>query len=513
MCTNEVLKRGTALGLSAPFMGALLAACGSSNKAASGGAVRDALGIAIGAEPGNLDPLVADDGQRDAFNWNVYESLTTRPAENGGEIAPLLAESWTASGKEWTFKLRSGVKFHDGSPLTADDVVASFQRMLDPASKSELSSSRLGGVTGVRKIDDGTVVIETERPDPIMPARATLIAIAPAELAKVGDTRMSTQMVGTGPYKFTGWKRGTAITLERFDGCWGKKPAVKSVNIRFMEEASVRLSALLAGEIAIARNMPPDLASRAPKVASAAISEVAFVRMNAKASPVLSNRSAREAVNYAIDRESIMKNVYGGFAQPANGQLTAPFVPGGAQGLQDYPFDPEKAKSLLAQAGTGVNVSFSGPTGRWLKDREVSEAIVSMLGNAGFKVKAQFPVFSTWLDQLYAAKTNPKTSPDLMFIGHGNELIDPEQTFGVYLSCTGEASGYCNPEIQKLGITARTTLDVDKRNGMYQQMWEKLNADAAYASIANMKQIHFTAKNVKWTPRQDGFVFFNEVTL
>jgi peptide/nickel transport system substrate-binding protein len=514
---RELLRRGTALGLGAPLMGALLAACGGSDSGGGGGGGggggAKSLGIAIGAEPGNLDPLIADDGQRDAFNWNVYEGLTTRLAENAGEVAPLLAESWEASGKQWTFKLRKDVKFHDGSPMTADDVVASYTKMLDPKSKSELASSRLAGVKAVRKVDDSTVVIETEKPDPIVPARATVIAIAPKSLAVVGDKRMSTEMLGTGPYKFNGWKRGSAIALERFADYWGEKPQITTVSIRFMEEDSVRLSALLAKEIQIARNMPPDLSSRAPKVASAPVSEVSFVRMNAKASPVLKDHNVREAVNLAIDRQSLIKNVYGGFAEPANGILTAPFVPGSDAGLQDYPYDPEKAKSLLDAAGVNGPVSFSGPTGRWLKDRETSEAIVSMLQKAGFQVKPQFPVFSKWLEQLFAAQANPKASPDLMYIGHGNELIDPEQTFGLYISCKGEASGYCNPKVQALGTRAATVLDTKERDGIYHEMWKTLYDDDAYASIATMKQIHFTAENVKWTPRQDAFVLFKEISI
>lgn len=473
---------------------------------------RRKLVISIGAEPRSLDPLLVEDGQRDSFNYSVYEGLTGRNSADM-TIIPKLAERWEVDRTTWTFYLRDGVTFHDGRPVTAEDVVASYRRMLNPDLKGERAGSVLGGVTSVEVVDDKTVKITTEEPDPTVPARATLVMVAPKDWADPSSRRMDTEMMGTGPYRFVSWERGQRIRLASYDRHWsGQQPVIDEVEITFAPEDAVRLASLLAGEIQIARNMPPDLVDKAPKVVSGPISEVSMLRLNAAQGRAFADVRVRKAANMAVNRQLIIDQLYRGFASPAKGQITGQFVFGANPDLNDYPYDPDQAKRLLEEAGaTGAEITMSVTTGRWLKDREIGEAIAEMLNEVGFKVQLEFPEFSQWLQQLFVAGEDDTKAPDVMFIGHGNEMFDPEFSLGLYVTCEGEASAICFPDVDKLVVEARHELNEKRRQELYRQIWKMLYEEAAYVAIANVNQLHFTAENVIWTPRPDGFIMFNEI--
>lgn len=482
----------------------------------SGGLEESQIVLGIGAEPRSLDPALIEDGQRDAFNFSVYEGLTGRDSDDM-EIVPLLATSWDADseGTAWTFELREDVTFHNGEPLTADDVVASYERVLNPDLDGERAGSLLGGVTEVNKVDDGTVEIVTESPDPTVPARATLVAVAPADAWAAADSdRMTSEMMGTGPYEFVSWERGQEIRLRKYDDYWGGDDAtITDVVIPFAAEESVRLAGVQTGEVHIARNMPPDLASEAPKVVSGPLAEVSFLRLNQSGDGPFSDQRVREAANLAIDRETLIENVYLGYAEPAQGQILTQFVVGSNPDLRDHPYDPERARELLEEADPEArNISLSVTTGRWLKDREVGQAVAAMLEDVGFVVDAEFPEFSTWLEQLFVAGNDDSAAPDSMFVGHGNELFEPVFSLGLYIECDGEAATYCNPDVDKLAQQASETVD-DARTDIYQEIWSTLHDDFAYVTVAQIEQVHFVQESVQWEPRPDGYILVQEIRL
>lgn len=482
----------------------------------SGGNEQSQIVLGIGAEPRSLDPALIEDGQRDAFNFSVYEGLTGRDSDDM-EIVPLLARNWDvdSEGTTWTFELREDVSFHNGEPLTADDVVASYERVLNPDLDGERAGSLLGGVTEVNKVDDETVEIVTESPDPTVPARATLVVVAPAEWAGADSDRMGSEMMGTGPYQFVNWDRGQEITLRKYDDYWGGDDAtITDVVIPFAVEDSVRLAGVQTGEVHIARNMPPDLASEAPKVVSGPLAEVSFLRLNQNGDGPFSDQRVREAANLAIDRETLIEKVYLGFAEPAQGQILTQFVVGSNPELSDHPYDPERARTLLEEAGPEAkNVSLSVTTGRWIKDREIGQAVAAMLGDVGFVVDAEFPEFSTWLEQLFVAGNDDSAAPDAMFVGHGNELFEPVFSLGLYIVCDGEASTYCNPDVDRLAQQASETVDDDARTEVYQDIWSTLHDDFAYVTVAQIEQVHFVQESVQWEPRPDGYILVQDIHL
>lgn len=466
----------------------------------------EVLQVGIGAEPRNMDLLTAEDGQRDLFQFSVYESLTFRSSDDL-KIEPLLAESWEADGTTWTFHLREGVKFHNGDTLTSADVVASIQRMLNP--DSELAGSRAAGIIEVNKIDDTTVEIVTETPDPTVPAKVALIGIAPAELADLSSDRLSSEMVGTGPYQFVTWNRGEEIILEAFADYLGDQPEIDRVVLKFLPEASTRLAAIRAGEIDLALNMPTEFEAQAPQVITAPSPDVYTLFMNTLSGPLAEDVRLREAINYAIDRQAIIDQLLGGHGETVKGQYVGQYVFGTTPVLDEFPFEPDQARQLLEDAGAvGTKITLSATTGRWPKDREIAEAVAAMLDDVGFDVNLHLPVFSEWLDGLFAE--NPEI--DLWLAGHGNELFDMERSV-IWVTCGGALSHYCNEDVDLLIEQARQELDQDRRTELYEQMWQAVREDAPYASLTTIEQVHFASEDLDWSPRPDNFILFDEVSM
>ena len=488
-------------------------ACGSDSNDDGGGGAPVSKGdvsfsMAIGEEPGNLDPLRYDDGQADSFNSSVYERLVARSAD-GQSIEPALATEWEQSDRGYTFKLREGVTFHDGSTMDADDVVASVERLL--AEGGEEVGTTLLDDTKIEAIDPMTVEIYRPEPDATIPARVSLVSIVPAELAPVDNEQLSAEMVGTGPYSFVEWSRGSEITLTRFEDYWGEKPQIKDVTVKFVPEESVRLSALKAGEIQLARNMAPDLQSQAPKVVSGPQSEVSFLKMNSLNGGPFEDPEVRRAASLAIDRDSLLENIYQGFAKPANGQLVGPYVFGYNPDLGADTYDPEEAKRIVAETGAGSKqVQMTLSSGRWLRDREAGQAIAQMLRDVGFDVKATTVEFSVWVEQTFAPA---EKAPDLLIPGTSNQLFDSSLSIPLFLSCDGAASTYCNEDVDAKAIAAVGELDEATREQMYHDLWQELHDDSAYAAIAEVYQIHFLADEVDWEPRADGFIKVQDITL
>jgi len=469
-----------------------------------------AFAMSIGGEPGSLDPLRADDGQADSFGSSVYERLLQRTSDGSG-VEPQLAESWELVDDAWVFHLRQDVKFHDGSDMTSADVVASYGRLL--AEGGEEVDSTVLSDTVVEAVDDYTVKISRPVPDPTIPARASLVSVVPEEWAPVEDERLASEMMGTGPYKFVSWSRGNEIVLEKFADYWGDEPSIDTVNIKLVSDPGVRLASLQAGEIQLARNMPPDLADQAPKVESGPQSEVAFLRMNTINGGPFTDLAVRQAASLAIDRDTLIENIYQGFGAEAHGQFVGSYVFGFNPDIPSDEFDPERARQLLEESGyDGEPVTLSIASGRWVKDREAGEAIAAMLEDVGFNVKASVVEFSIWIDQAFADATDPD-SVDLFIPQSSNQLFDSSLNIPLFYACDGPATSYCDPEVDRRLEEGLVELDEGVRETLYHEVWTRLHDDVAYAAIAETYQVHFLADSVAWTPRADGFIRVQDISL
>lgn len=503
-------------GVAAAVLALALAGCGGSDDPASTASsgsskAQSTLAVSIGSEPGSLDPLFKSDGPRDTFGQSVYEGLTTREGNSKeSTIVPKLATKWELKGKSWIFTLRDGVTFHDGTPLTADDVAASWNRMIEPGSENR--DSKVFADTVIKAVDDKTVSISRPVADPTTPARAALVMTVPKEWAAKGDERLSSKMMGTGPYKFDGWTRGQKIKLSEYPEYWGDKPSIPNVEVGFAEEVAVRQAALQAGEIQMALNMSPELASDEYQVKATPVSEVSIMRLNSEHGP-LKDLRVRQAADLAIDRPTLMKQIWGGYAATAGGQEVAPYVFGHNQSMKETAYDPDKARQLLKAAGQEkVKIEVWGTRGHWTNDAQLGEAVVGMLNEVGFAAELKQPPFDSWVKKVFIAEKNDAGSPDVMLYNHSNELFDSSLTIGQNLTCKGTSSTTCIPEVDKLADEALATAnDQDKRQQLYDQAWQILYDNAAYVSLAEVQKVTFLDKDVKWTPEPDGFIRFQNI--
>lgn len=467
--------------------------------------------IAIGSDPSSLDPQFPDDGNMRTVDDNIYEVLIGRDPKTMA-LVPILAESYTEKDPTtWELKLRSGVKFQNGEAFDAAAAAASVKRIIDPAYKSELLSF-VSTIKDAKALDASTLQIITSGPDPILPARLTWLAMVPPKYA--GEKDFGTKPSGTGPYKFVEWVKGDHVTLQANADYWGKKATVQQVVVRMIPEAATRVAALRANEVDLIRDLPPESVAQAPKVASAAGLEFPWIRINTFKGKLADPR-VRQALNYAVDKEALAKSLYSGYAVLANGQILTPGHFGYNKDLKAYPYDLAKAKALLKEAGAeGLEVSLVGESGRWLKDKELVEAVAGYLQAAGLKPKVQIAEWSAWLDLLFAG---PDKAPDLLYSSNDNSLLDADRTltalFHSKTDTAGGQSAYKNAELDKLIDDARTEIDTAKRASMYAKANQIVYDQAPTIFLLNLQNIYGLSKRMNWAPRLDGRIFFNEMTL
>jgi peptide/nickel transport system substrate-binding protein len=498
-------------GVSAFLLATALAACGSGSDTGTGSGSSPSLTVDIGGEPGTLDPLLSADGQLASFDLSVYQGLTARTP--GGALAPSLATKWHQQGNAWIFDLRHDIKFQNGDPMTSADVVASWNAVKSP--KSENRDSFVLSDTKITAINKYTVSVARPSPDATTPARASLVMIAPASMAE-NPTQLDSTMMGTGPYKFVKWDRGNSITLATSSDYWGKKPSIPSVTMRFSPEAAVRLSELQAGEAQMVLSMPSQLNPHDSKykLVGASASEVLIGRFNTKHGPFM-NEDVRKAAAYAIDRASILKNVFDGYAQTSNGQEVESTVFGYSPKVSElYNYNLAKAKSLLQSANAvGTKITVLGQNGRYIHDVDMDQAVAHMLTLAGFDVNLETPPTSQFLSSYLKGQSDPSGAPDLALLNTSNQLFDAAQTFHDNLTCDAPASATCFPALDKLVDKADQTQNPKARLKVYTKAWQYAESNAMYISIGVIQHISFLTSNLQWQKPSDGFLRFQDMSF
>lgn len=461
--------------------------------------------VAIGGDPTSLDPHAVDDGNEVVVNDNIYESLLAR--DQNMELVPNLAESYELVDETtWRFFLREGVTFTNGEPMNAEAVVFSVNRVIDP----EYNSQQLPffeTIAGAEAVDDMTVDILTDGPDPILPSRMYLLRIAPP--VHTADEANLENPVGTGPYKFVSWDRGQQIVLEANEDYWGGAPAISRVVIRPIPEDSTRIAALQSGEVDLVRGLIPEQIDQAPAVISTPGIEFPLIRLDNQEG-ILADVRVRQALNYAVDKEAIAEALYLGFANVADGQLLTPGHFGYNPDVEAYPYDPDMARSLLEEAGyNGEPIRLVGESGRWLKDRELIEVVAGMLTEVGVNVEVEILEWSNYLDELF----NTENQPDMIFVGHDNALFDADRTFAAYYACGGSISSYCNEEVTELIVAGRNETDFEVRETIYHEVVETSREDAAFLFLVNLDNIYGLSERLQFEPRLDGKLFYATMSL
>lgn len=462
--------------------------------------------IALGSEPTTLDPQIREDGGERAVNDNIYETLMARTPK--GELVPGLAEGTPqlVDPQTWEVKLRSGIKFHNGEPFNADSVVFSIKRIIDPKFNSE-QISFFETIKDANKVNDLTVRVITNGPDPILLSRLYWMKMVPS--GHTNDPKFAETPVGTGPYKFVQWKRGQYIALERNEDYWGEKPPIDKVNYRFVEEPGTRLAGIMAGEFDIITNLLPEFTKQVPQAIHILGLEHPIVILNADGGPTKDVR-VRKALNYAVDKAALAEGLFEGYAQIAQGQLLSPSFFGFNKDLGPYPYDPKKAKALLKEAGAeGATVELIGTAGRWLKDREVVEAVAAYWEAVGIKAKVRIFEFNEYLNRLF----DRKTRGDAIFVVSSNELLDADKSFSAYYRAGGIGSSNSDKELAALIDNARTETDFNKRASMYHKAVKHTYDNAYFVWLLNIEDIYGVSDSVNWSGRVDAKILISEMKM
>lgn len=507
------MKKSLGVLLIALALGLLLTACGGDKKtqtpppeSAPAGPQTDIV-IALQGEPTTMDTQYADDGNMRMVTWNLFEPLYKLDAETL-EPVPVLAVSHKIIDEvTWEFKIRQGVKFHDGSDFTAEDAAFSINRIIDKDYQSQIMSD-FDTIAKAEVIDKETILVTTVQPDPILMNRLPKLDMVSKSFTEAHTNEELTILAnGTGPYKLDQWDRSVNIKISAFDGYWGEKPAIKTATFRWIEEPNTRLNALKKNEVHLAVNMYPEYVAELPKVFTQVSTESYFFRFNL-INGIMRDKNIRLAMQYAIDRESIAKDLFLGYAQPCQGQMDREGVFGYTPNLEMYPYDPEKAKEYMKAANyNGEKIQLISEKGRWLKDGEVTEAVASMLTEAGFNIETKFVSWNEWLDTLF----DKNKTPDLQFCSNSNEFLDVDRNFYSSVHSSGSQSAMNNKEVDAMIEEARYEMDPVKRQDMYDEINRYFYEDPYALNIIIANELHGGAANLNWDLRKDCRVYLAEM--
>jgi ABC-type transport system substrate-binding protein len=465
---------------------------------------RDTIKVAIGVDLDTVDPHA----QTTTMVYNVlrhcYETLVW--FDEKGNVIPWLAEKWEVSpdGKVYTFYIRKGVKFHDGSELDAYVVKANFDRWLDPTVRVP-QRGQLGPIERVEVVDKYTVKVYMKTPYAVfLKALGVYLLITSSEVITSFGNKTITEVVGTGPYKFVAWEKGRRIVIERFDDYWGEKPVLKRIEWLVIPEASTRLAALLAGDVDFAFNLPPTDLERVKgdarfTVLTPTSNRIIFVAMVPRGP--LADPKVRQAINYAVDVDSIIKNVLYGLGIKTNAPLPPHFF--GYADMPPYTYNPEKAKQLLAEAGypQGFKVVLMHPTGRYLMDKQVAEAIQAYLSKVGITVELKTMDWPSFVAELL--KPLDQKTHDMVLLGWGPAIADAHFVlYGQFHSSQATPRGlaaahYNNSEVDKLLEAALAELNESKRAEYYKRAIEIIWRDAPWVFLYTQKWFYASSASLE----------------
>lgn len=464
------------------------------------------LTVAIGSEPSTLDPQLRDDGGERQVNDNIYEALMAR-LPDGELVTGLAAEMPTQiDDLTWEFKLRTGVKFHNGADFNADAVVASVTRVLDPANNSE-QMDYFQTIKSAEKVDDTTVRILTKVPDPILPSRMYWMKMIDPAHAASGD--IGTVPVGTGPYKFGSWNRGTDLTLTVNEGYWGDAPQIQQVTYRFVTEPGTRLSGLVAGEFDVITNLLPEFTTSVPKFAAVDGLETSVFVLGAD-NEVTKDPLVREALNLSVDRQALAESLFMGYATVAKGTHINAGAFGFNENLDHYPYDVERARELIKEAGAvGKPLHVIGESGRWLKDREQIEAVAAFWSETGLNVTVEIQEFSQYLDSLMGS--GPR--PDAIFIANSNELLDADRETSFIYHMNGAAASNSDEAMAAKIDAARSETDVAARKALYDEILKHAHDLHYTVPLVNLQDIYGMSERMEWQPRKDAKLMISEMRI
>lgn len=474
------------------------------------------LTIAMGTDIVSFDIHDHNNTSTEAVHINMFNYLFKRDASQ--EIQPDLVESYELVDETtWEFKLKEGVTFHNGDPLTSEDVKFTLERVAKDSGLREHPNYKQ--ILEVKVIDELNFQILTDGPQPTMINRLARLGsgmLPKKYIEENGWEHFLKQPIGTGPFQFAEWVRDDRVVLEPYDNYFeGKNEEWDQLVFRVIPESSTRVGELLTGGVDIATNMPPNEWERInsngeTEVISAESNRVLMLVVRQTEGTVTSDPRVREAIDLAINDEALTEFVLGGAGIPTRTRVT----PGNAGANPDlfntYVYDVERAKELLTEAGypDGLDLTFTSPHGRYLQDREVSEMIAGMLAEVGIRANLEFVEWSSFVEM-----RNSKTNKELYLIGFGNSLFDADLAVDLYRSerAAGEID-YKNEEVDQLIAAARINMNPEERSKQYQRIQEIAAEERPHIHLYQEKSNYGVSDRLNFAPRKDEMLFVPDIT-
>jgi peptide/nickel transport system substrate-binding protein len=474
--------------------------------------------VGLGAEPRTMLAVTIVDWTTNNMLEHIYDRLLDRDAKTF-KPKPMLAESWKiVNDTTWEFKLRKGVKFHNGEPFTAQSVKATIDYALDPATKSHFTGAAYWGlVKEVQIVDDFTVRLVTKQPWPnlVDSAASTNSLIMPAKaLKELGPQKLAEKPIGTGPFRFVEWKRDERLVLDRNPDYWQGPADVSRVTFRFIPEFSARMAALLSGEIDIMKDVPPHAVEAIEKSGRATLRSTVSSRINylalvnLKPGPMQDLR-VRRAMNHAVDVDELIKQVLKGRAS----RMCGPLAPANVDyaPVECYKYDPARAQALFKEAGvdpTKLQLTLDTPSGRYPLDKDVSLAIAAQLQRLGIKVNVVVNEWGTHLDKIKNRNTG-----DTFFLGWGPALYGQGTIQPLFLADQTYSSYGNNKTIDEKIARAQTLLEPKARAEAYAELQRLIHDEAPWVFLWQQHDLYGVTSQVEWTPRADEKVWMYDAKV
>ncbi|MCX7137040.1 MAG: ABC transporter substrate-binding protein [Proteobacteria bacterium] len=484
------------------------------------------LSIGISADVTSLDPHYVATQHNVAIGWNVFDALTR--VDERARIIPGIATSWRAvNPTTWEFKLRKGVKFHDGSELTADDVAYSLVRPLAIAGSPGGFAVYVRRIISKEIIDPYTIRLKTATPYGAMPQDLNAIMIVSKKAAlnaTPADFDSGKAMIGSGPYKFVRWARGDRVELARFEGYWDKQPAWDKVTFRMMSNDPARTAALLSGDVDVIENVPPSDIARMRANANVHMEQTVswrtiFFQMDQyRTQPLLvtdldgkplgknpfMDVRVRRAISKAINRKALVERAMENVAVPASNSVS-PQIFGHQADIKIEAFDPDGAKKLLAEAGypNGFGLTVAAPSDRYINDDQVAQAVAQMLSRIGIKCAVEAMPFNVYLSKARDQQFS------FAMLGWGSYAADLALRALLMTPNVDKGNGawnwgrYSNPKMDKLVEDALDTVDDKKREALAREAGAAAAADVAIIPLHHQIVTWAMKKNIAYQARTD----------
>lgn len=505
------IKKVSTLGLLAVISFSVLSTSGCARKKNK----FDALVFAKAKDAVTLDVADITDSESSAVSQNIFETLV-RYKDESTEVEPALAESWSTSpdGLVWTFNLKKGVKFHDGTDFNAQAVKFNYDRQMDEKNpyryngKFEYWHLFFGNVSETQAKDEHTVVFKLKEKDPIFLANLALftMGIASPESIKKYGKDIFKNPVGTGPFSFGSWTQNERILLRANQNYWGEKPKIKKLIFKPIADNSVRLLELEKGSVQGMDSINPDNLERVEKnpnlkILSQPGLNVSYLAFN-NMKPPLDNPKVRMAINYAVNKDQLIQAFY--FKGKVGSVAKNPMPPtqwGYNDTIQPYKYDKEKAKQLIKESGADLSRTLElwapPPRAYMAQPLKVAESIQADLKEIGIETKIITYELGTYFNKISSGEH------DMCIMGWIGDNGDPDNFLYVFFSSNntkkGSASNYAfykSPEMDSLLNGAKREMNQEKRTKMYMDAQEVFHKDVPWLTLFHTKQIAVFRSNV-----------------